>query len=103
MADPLYTPDNCPKAAYQLDWSYSIFWHRTPTDFDWFDEVKQLNETDHIRILQHQFNKPNVSQFLISTRPHVAPRMIAQRVKGRLQRLVRETRLCRKTVLNRRA
>ncbi|MBP88069.1 MAG: hypothetical protein CMJ64_15315 [Planctomycetaceae bacterium] len=91
MPDPIYTPKTCREPAYQLDWSYSVFWHQTPTDFSWLEELKQLNEKDGIRILQHEFQEPKVSQFLISTRPQVAPLIIAQRVKGRLQRLVRDT------------
>jgi REP element-mobilizing transposase RayT len=88
MPAPIYTPESCPDPAYQLDWSYSIFWHQTPRDFTWFDQLKQLNEKDGIRLLQHEFEQPNVSKFLISTRPHVTPLLIAQRVKGRLQRLI---------------
>ena len=88
MLKPLYTPDNC-EPAYQLDWSYTVFWHNTPSDFSWFRELKELSEKDHIRLLQHQFEQPNVSKFLISTRPHVAPLVIAQRTKGRLQHLIR--------------
>lgn len=89
MNRPIYRPENC-AAAYQLNWSYSLFWHRTPTDFSWFGELKALNEKDHIRLLQHQFKPPNVSQFLVSTPPPVAPLLVAQRVKGRLQHLIRE-------------
>jgi REP element-mobilizing transposase RayT len=40
-------------------------------------------------LLQHQFEPPNVSKFLISTQPQVPPLWIAQRVKGRLQHLLR--------------
>jgi len=91
MPTPLYTPDNCPEPAYQLDWSYSAFWRARPPDFAWLDELRRLSEPDGIRILQHEFQEPNVSQFLISTRPEVAPLLIVQRVKGRLQHLVHGT------------
>lgn len=91
MPDPIYTPATCPEPAYQLDWSYSLFWRTTLTEFKWLDELKRLNQKDHIRILQHEFREPNVSKFLISTRPTVAPLLIAQRVKGRLQHLIRGT------------
>jgi len=91
MPEPIYTPSTCPNPAYQLDWSYSVFWHSTPTDFSWLEQLKQLNEKDHIRLLQHEFEEPNISKFLISTRPQVAPLLIAQRVKGRLQRLIYHT------------
>jgi REP element-mobilizing transposase RayT len=35
--------------------------------------------------------KPGVSQFVVSTQPHVAPLTIVERVKGRLQYFVRDT------------
>jgi hypothetical protein len=88
MTAPIYTSHNTSDPAYQLDWSYSIFWHAQPPDTSWLHELKQLNEPDHIRILQHEFRKPNVSQFLISTRPAVPPLLIVQRLKGRLQHLL---------------
>src|SRR4029077_19121670 len=37
----------------------------------------------------HGFKPPNISQLLVSTTPSVAPALIAQRVKGRLQHIVR--------------
>jgi REP element-mobilizing transposase RayT len=39
--------------------------------------------------LTHQFAKPGVSQFLVSTRPETAPERLVWSVKGRLQHLVR--------------
>ncbi|HEY2414648.1 MAG TPA: hypothetical protein VGI40_20545 [Pirellulaceae bacterium] len=88
MPEPLYTPQNCPTPAYQLDWSYNLFWRQPPNDFTWLKELQTSCEPDHIRILQHQFQTPNLSQFLVSTLPSVAPLLIAQRVKGRLQHLL---------------
>ena len=84
----LYTPENC-AVAYQLNWSYALFWTRPPNDHNWFSDLQALCEKDSIRLLQHQFKPPNVSQFLVSTTPSVPPVLIAQRVKGRLQHLVR--------------
>jgi hypothetical protein len=89
MPTPIYTPDNCHSPAYQLDWSYTIFWRASPLDTSSLGALQQLNAPDHIRILEHEFRRHHVSQFLISTRLSVAPLRIAQRVKGRLQRLVR--------------
>ena len=90
MSQPIYTPTTCSNPAFQLEWSYSAFWRNKPTECSWLGQLKELNEPDHIRILQHTFEEPNVSKFLISTRPEVAPILIAQRVKGRLQHLIRE-------------
>jgi REP element-mobilizing transposase RayT len=60
-----------------------------PQDVRWFDELQRLCEPDHIRVLQHAFQPPNVSQFLVSTRPEITPLLIVQRLKGRLQHLIR--------------
>jgi REP element-mobilizing transposase RayT len=89
MVEPLYTAATC-KVAYQLDWAYCAFWHRLPSDDSWFEQLKALNETDHIRLLQHRFDKQDVSKFLVSTQPQVPPLLVAQRVKGRLQWLIRD-------------
>jgi hypothetical protein len=85
---PIYTPANC-SAAYQLDWSYTLFWNEPPADACWLPALSAACESDGIRILQHAFTQPEVSQFLISTRPGVVPQQIAQRVKGRLQHVLR--------------
>src|SRR5687767_12771116 len=91
MPQPLYTPENT-RAAYQLNWSYALFWHATPKNIDWLEALKRATEKDHIRILNHSFDPPNVSKFLVSTLPAVAPELIPHRVKGRLQHLLqRET------------
>ena len=42
-----------------------------------------------MRILQHRFAPGDLSQFLVSTRPQVAPQDMVRFVKGRLQYLVR--------------
>lgn len=89
MPQPIYTAENC-EAAFQLLWSYSLFWRVKPTQFDWFDPLKAQTENDGIRLLRHEFKPPNVSQFLVSTRPPTTPLLIAQRIKGRLQYLLRD-------------
>jgi REP element-mobilizing transposase RayT len=90
MSSPIYTAENC-TPAYQLDWSYSLFWHALPHDARWFKELQPLCEHDHVRLLQHAFRPPHVSQFLVSTRPDITPLLIVQRLKGRLQHLIRST------------
>jgi REP element-mobilizing transposase RayT len=56
---------------------------------DWLNELATALEPDGIRLLRHRFAQPGVSQFALSTQSHVAPLRIVQRVKGRLQHLVR--------------
>lgn len=87
MPEAIYTAENT-KPAYQLDWSYSLFWHSPPQNADWFDQLQPLTEPDGVRLLQHEFAQPHVSQFLISTQPQVTPQTLVQRVKGRLQNLL---------------
>lgn len=92
MLKPIYTPENCLKVAYQLNWSYSLFWRVTPVpDTHWLDELKGLNEPDGIRVLRHELTGPLVSQFFVSTSPSVVPRVLVQRIKGRLQAIIRPT------------
>jgi REP element-mobilizing transposase RayT len=55
----------------------------------WFADLACATEPDGIRLLGHRFAKPGVSEFLVSSRPEVPPVKIVQRVKGRLQHLVR--------------
>lgn len=57
---------------------------------DWLDDLRKTTEQDGIRILGHRFAEPGTSQFAISTKPYVSPRSVVQRVKGRLQSLVRD-------------
>ncbi len=90
MTTPLYTPTLCHSPAYQLNWSYTLFWREVPPTDLTLEALQIATEPDGIRILQHEHTHPKVSQFLISTRPEIAPKTIAQRVKGRLQHLIRK-------------
>lgn len=85
---PIYTADNV-KIAYQLNWSRSVFWHDAPFSDDWLPALRQVTETDGVRILEHRFVTPTCGLFLLSTRPELLPREIPRSVKGRLQYLVR--------------
>jgi REP element-mobilizing transposase RayT len=85
---PTYDSANT-RVAYQLNWSYSVFWHTRPLHYDWFPALQAAMEPDGIRLLKHRFQPPHTSQFLISTLPDVAPQLVAQRTKGRLQYLIR--------------
>jgi REP element-mobilizing transposase RayT len=89
MTAPLYTSDTCPKPAYQLNWSYTLFWHAPPPNEAWLEPLKAATEPEGIRVLQHKLTQPRTSQFLISTKPSVSPLLVAQRVKGRLQHILR--------------
>ena len=91
MPQPLYTACNC-RGAYQLNWTLSVFWREPVTSAPWLDALKQATEPDGVRILEHRFSEPSVSQFLLSTKPDVAPRQFVRSVNGRLQYLVRDER-----------
>lgn len=88
---PLYTRDNC-SFSCPLQWGLSVFWREPETDSAWFQELAAANEPDGIRLLGHRFEKPGISQFGVSTLPSVAPLLVVERVKGRLQHLVRHRR-----------
>jgi REP element-mobilizing transposase RayT len=88
---PIYTRDNC-NAAYQLNWSLALFWREPIAESGWLEELPQATEADGVRILEHRFVTPSVSQFLVSSRPEVSPERLVWSVKGRLQHLLREER-----------
>lgn len=91
MPDPLYTRDNC-NAAYQLRWSLALFPHaELPSADCWLDALKRGTETDGVRTLECHRRAADVWQFLLSSRPSVAPPPMIKSVKGRVQNLVRHT------------
>jgi REP element-mobilizing transposase RayT len=86
---PIYTPENC-QFACPLQWGLTVFWRSASASDEWFRDLASALEPDDIRLLGHRFNSPCISQFTVSTLPHVAPILIVQRVKGRLQHLLRK-------------
>ncbi len=88
MTAPIYTAENC-KAAYQINWALSLFWHTPIDDARWLPELQAATEPDGVRVLEHRFIKAGVSQLLLSTRPDVGPDRVVWSAKGRLQHLVR--------------
>ena len=89
MIDPIYTAENV-RLAYELRWSVALFWKNPAIAADtWLSALREATEADGVRILEHRFTNPNVSQFLISTKPEVAPSACLRSVKGRLQYLIR--------------
>lgn len=76
-------------AAWQLDWSLTVFWRSPPMTDDWLDDLRGALEPDGIRLLEHRFSQLDRSLFWLSTLPDVKPVELVQRVKGRLQYLVR--------------
>lgn len=89
MPEPIYTADNC-KFSCPLQWGLTVFWRLPPQTDAWFKALAGVLETDGIRALGHRFDSTTTSQFAISTLPHVSPQHVVQRVKGRLQHLVRD-------------
>ena len=89
MPNPIYTRENC-SFACPLQWGLTVFWRTPPARDDWFAPLDTALASDGIRLLGHRFESPDVSQFAISTQPQVTPLLIVQRVKGRLQHLVRD-------------
>lgn len=91
MPEPLYTSATC-TPAYQLRWSLALFAHGDlPPAESWYDRLGAVTESDGVRLLEHQFQPPNVWLFLLSTQPAVAPPQIVKSVKGRLQNLIQPT------------
>jgi REP element-mobilizing transposase RayT len=87
--EPLYTLNNC-GIAYQLNWSLTIFWRQLPASTEWLTGLREATEPDGVRVLEHRFDQPSISQFLVSTKPAVSPHTLVRSIKGRLQYLVRQ-------------
>ena len=88
--EPIYTVENC-TFSFPLQWGLTIFWLQDQNSTEWLDALRESLEPDGIRVLSHRLLDPKTSQFAISTKPPVSPSRIVQRVKGRLQYLVRDT------------
>lgn len=87
---PIYTPANC-RAAYQLNWSLSLFAGMPlPDQSLWLPDLAATTEADHVRLLECHQATDRVVQFFVSTTPEVAPRGAIRSIKGRLQYLLRE-------------
>jgi REP element-mobilizing transposase RayT len=88
--NPIYTPDNT-NPAYQLNWGLTLFWRQSPVpDRNWLSALKEVTESDCVRVLKHQVTSQEASQFFISTKPSVSPPQLIRSVKGRLQHLIRQ-------------
>jgi REP element-mobilizing transposase RayT len=85
----VYTAQNC-RAAYELRWSLTVFWRQAPHDEKWWPMLRLLTEKDGVRLLRFRSRSDGISQFLVSTRPEVAPFSIVRSVKGRLYHILRE-------------
>ena len=89
--NPIYLPENC-QSAFQLNWSVAVFGqHDLPPKLTWYEPLKTVTEADGVRILEVHIPQPRVVQFLVSTRPDVAPSDIVRLLKGRWQYMLRST------------
>ncbi len=89
--EPIYSRENC-SFSCPLEWGLTAFWREPIRRDDWFSGLAAATEADGIRLLGHRFEEPLISQFAVSSQPHVTPALILQRVKGRLQYAVRDER-----------
>lgn len=81
--EALYTHSNC-SAAYQLNWSLSVF-GQEPIAHGALD-LETLNAElahDNLKVFELNLCSENVAQFFISSRPESKPSEIVRRVKGR--------------------
>lgn len=89
MLRPIYR-EGAVEFAYELRWSLALFSRPVLPDVqDWQAELTLDVERDGVRILEIHRADDCVTQFLLSTRPSIAPPKIVRSVKGRLQHLLR--------------
>ena len=82
--EPIYTPSNC-EFAFQLRWGLTIFWHTAVDENIWFEPLVSRLEPEGIRILSWRWMRTKVSQFGVSTLPHVSPERVVNLVQHNLQ------------------
>jgi REP element-mobilizing transposase RayT len=88
---PRYTFNNC-SAAYQLNWSLSVFGRESlPSPASSIEHLCEAIAKDHIKILEFNHKPPNIVQFFVSSRPDLNPAGIVRLIKGRWQYLMRST------------
>lgn len=86
---PIYSADQC-AVAWQLNWAVSLFANAALPDIHpAVETVRPLLEDDGVRILEYRTPSSKVVEFLLSTKPPVAPARLLQVLKGRLQHAVR--------------
>ena len=88
-APTLYSPENT-NAAYQLNWSLSVFGKESlPSPQICIDSVRESVARDNFKILEFRHRPPNVAQFFVSSQPQTSPSQIIRSVKGRWQNISR--------------
>ena len=93
LPTPIYTAANC-RFSHPLSWGVTVFW-REPhgaDDRSWFLPLSNALQPDGITLRSHRFVGDASSQFVVSSLPEVSPSLVVQRIKGRLQYLVRAER-----------
>jgi REP element-mobilizing transposase RayT len=88
---PIYTRANC-RFTGPNQWGPSVFWREPESDAGWFQALAAATEPDGIRLLGHRFANSSLRQFSVSTLAVVPPVFVVQRIKGRLQHLIRARR-----------
>jgi REP element-mobilizing transposase RayT len=93
MADfdhrPIYTAENT-KFAFQLRWGVTLFWATPVDECKWLNPLRSAMEADKIRFLSWRWLTPDSTQIVVSSTPSSSPCFIIQRLKGRLQYVIRE-------------
>ena len=93
-AQPMYDPSHA-KPAYHLRYTWTGWPSESPfaqTPVHLLDDIKQMWETDGIRLLEYRWTDKMV-QLLFSAKPSVSPVFLASRAKGRLDHAIRGARL----------
>ena len=87
--EPVYTRENI-GVAFQLNWAVTFFGKQElPNVKTNIDSLRSAWEAEGVRVLEHRMPSPKVIQFLVSTKPHVAPKSLLRALKGRLQNAIR--------------
>ena len=82
----LYLESNC-QAAYQLNWSLSVFGKESlPSPEKSIEALRIAIAKDDLKILEFKYREPNVAQFFLSSQPQSSPSAIVRSIKARVLR-----------------
>ncbi len=89
VQESIYLASNC-SAAYQLNWSLSLFGKISLPQPEFFlDPLNNALAADDLKILESRSLQRNVVQFFVGSRPKHSPSFIVRAVKGRWQAVAR--------------
>lgn len=89
MNAPLYSKRTSLHPATQLHWNYTVTWQSAPIPPIWLGELQRHCVVDGILVRDYELLDAGRGVLLLDSRANVSPHTIVQRLRGRLQAVLR--------------